>query len=226
MAVLLHLARHRLAIAVVVLSGVLVIAGCGSSSKPKSASKGTTTSGTASTSATTSSSASNSATTSSASTNATTSSRARKRSPAAYADSQLAAAKCIRSHGFPNFPDPTFGAGGAQVNLSTNINMSSPGFQLAQKECAKLGVALAGYAPVSTATAVEMAEALAISRCMRAHGVPNWPDPTKTLPSNLNGDGVQGAVPGPPGGPIFVIPKSIDIEAPVVRQAAIACHNT
>jgi hypothetical protein len=61
--------------------------------------------------------------------------------------------------------------------------------------------------------------------CIRSHGFPNFPDPTKTPPSNLNGSGVQSAVPGPPGGPIFVIPKSIDIEAPAVKQAATACHD-
>ena len=103
--------------------------------------------------------------------------------------------------------------------------LTSPGFELAERQCAKLGLDLAGYAPTSTATAAEMAQALAVAKCMRAHGVPNWPDPTKTMPSNPNGDGVTDAVPGPPGGPIFVIPKSIDIESPAVKQAATACHE-
>jgi hypothetical protein len=52
----------------------------------------------------------------------------------------LKRATCIRSHGFPNCPDPTFGAGGAQVNLSTSTNMTSSGFMLAVSECAKLGL--------------------------------------------------------------------------------------
>ncbi|MGO9975155.1 MAG: hypothetical protein ACLP01_20615 [Solirubrobacteraceae bacterium] len=103
--------------------------------------------------------------------------------------------------------------------------MTSPGFMLAQKECAKLGLELAGYAPTSTATAAEIAQALAIAKCMRAHGVPNWPDPTTTIPSNLNGYGVQSAVPGTPGGPMFVIPKSIDLESPAVKQAIVACQD-
>ena len=55
-------------------------------------------------------------------------------------------AACIRSHGFPNLPDPTFSAGGAQVNLSTSINTTSPGFMLAERECAKLGLPGAGQA--------------------------------------------------------------------------------
>jgi hypothetical protein len=68
--------------------------------------------------------------------------------------------------------------------------LTSPGFELAQRECAKLGLELAGYTPASTATAAEMAQALAVARCMRAHGVADWPDPTTTMPSNLNGYGV------------------------------------
>jgi hypothetical protein len=103
--------------------------------------------------------------------------------------------------------------------------LTSPGFILAQQECAKLGLELAGYAPTSTATAAQMAHALVIARCMRARGVPNWPDPRRTVPSNLNGYGVQSAVPGPPGGPIFPIPKSIDIDAPAVTHAAAICHE-
>jgi outer membrane murein-binding lipoprotein Lpp len=211
------MARHRVPIAAAVVCGVLVTAGCGSASKPSSVSTSATTSRSVSRSATTSSSAGASV---------AGSRRAGKRSPPAYARSQLDAAACIRSHGVPNFPDPTFGAGGIQVNLTTPAGMlTSPGFFLAEKECAKLGLVLAGYAPVSTATAAEMSQALTIARCMRAHGVPNWPDPRKTLPSNLNGYGVQSAVPGPPGGPVFVIPNSIDVESPAVKQAATLCHD-
>jgi hypothetical protein len=152
-------------------------------------------------------------------------SSASKGGPPSFAKSQLAAAACIRSHGVPDFPDPTFGAGGAEVNLSTPPGMlTSAAFMLAQQECAKLGLELAGYAPTSTATAAEMAQALAVAKCMRAHGVPNWPDPTTTMPSNRNAYSVTGAVPGPPGGPIFAIPKSINLESPAVKQAETACH--
>ncbi len=70
-----------------------------------------------------------------------------------------------------------------------------------------------------------MSEALATAKCMRAHGVPNWPDPTTTLPSNTNGYGVQSAVPGPPGGPMLVIPNSIDLEAPAVKRAITDCRD-
>jgi hypothetical protein len=211
-----HPLRHRLTIAVVGVSGLLAIAGCGSSSKPAGAGSSAATP-----------SAGHSVTRPMSATTSAITSKSAKSSPSSYAKSQLKAAACIRSHGVPNFPDPTFGAGGAQVNLSTPAGMlTSPGFLLAQKDCAKLGLELAGYAPVSTATGAEMAQALAIARCMRVHGVPSWPDPSRTIPNNLSGAGVQSAVPGPPGGPVFVIPKSIDIESPAVKQAAGDCHDS
>jgi hypothetical protein len=93
-----HLARDRLAIAVVVVSGVLVIGGCGSSKPTSTVPKGP-----------------------------------HKSSPSSFMQENLKWAACVRSPGFPSLPDPTFGAGGAQVNLSTSINLTSPGFMLAER---------------------------------------------------------------------------------------------
>jgi hypothetical protein len=47
---------------------------------------------------------------------------------------------CMRSHGLPNFPDPTFSGGGAQlrVDRKSGLNPNSPQFQAAQKACQKL----------------------------------------------------------------------------------------
>lgn len=45
-------------------------------------------------------------------------------------------AACIRSHGVPNYPDPTFPAGGGiELFLGSGINPSSPAFQRAAKAC-------------------------------------------------------------------------------------------
>ena len=55
----------------------------------------------------------------------------------------LAMSRCMRSHGVPNFPDPTFqtGPGGgvaAGIRISgAGINPNSPAFQAAQKACAQ-----------------------------------------------------------------------------------------
>ena len=45
--------------------------------------------------------------------------------------------KCMRAHGISGFPDPTFGGGGAQLQLSksSGIDPNSPAFQAAQKAC-------------------------------------------------------------------------------------------
>lgn len=44
---------------------------------------------------------------------------------------------CMRSHGFPQFPDPTFSNGGIQIRLDKNAGMdpNSPRFQQAQQAC-------------------------------------------------------------------------------------------
>ncbi len=90
-------------------------------------------------------------------------------------------ATCMRSHGVSNFPDAaSFGspdgikaAKGQMVQASAS-EASSPTFQAAQRACAEY------YGPPTTSTQVSAAELrklLAVSRCMRAHGVPTLPRP-------------------------------------------------
>jgi hypothetical protein len=51
----------------------------------------------------------------------------------------LAFSACMRSHGVPDFPDPTFTGGGAQLRLRSSpggdLNPNSPRFQAAQTAC-------------------------------------------------------------------------------------------
>jgi hypothetical protein len=49
----------------------------------------------------------------------------------------LKAAACIRSHGIPNFPDPTFSGGGVHVTLK-GINPHSPQVRAAEEACQSL----------------------------------------------------------------------------------------
>jgi len=44
---------------------------------------------------------------------------------------------CMRQNGVPNFPDPVFSNGGAQLKI-TNIDPNSPQFLAAQKACQSL----------------------------------------------------------------------------------------
>jgi hypothetical protein len=47
---------------------------------------------------------------------------------------------CMRSHGLPNFPDPKFSGGGAQLSMdkSNGLNPNSPVFKAAEKACQKV----------------------------------------------------------------------------------------
>jgi hypothetical protein len=78
-------------------------------------------------------------------------------------------AKCMRSHGVRNFPE---GNGPIKIGPSSGIDPNSPTFRTAQKDCRSL-------LPKPSPAQVRQAEqnALKFSKCMRAHGVPNFPDP-------------------------------------------------
>ena len=57
----------------------------------------------------------------------------------------LANAACMRRHGVPNFPDPTFGPrGGVKGASSDGINVNAPAFLRASRECENVGVPLPG----------------------------------------------------------------------------------
>jgi hypothetical protein len=60
--------------------------------------------------------------------------------PEAHRKAAIANAQCIRTHGVPNFPDPTFPAGGGIAeSIGPGVNPQSPAFQNAQKACAGVG---------------------------------------------------------------------------------------
>ena len=50
----------------------------------------------------------------------------------------LRAAACMRSHGFPGFPDPAFSAGRVTVNIPASIDTTSRQFSQAAQTCTKL----------------------------------------------------------------------------------------
>ncbi len=56
----------------------------------------------------------------------------------------FAKARCLRRHGVPGFPDPSFGPGGHGVDipLGPGFNPDSPAMQRAAKACAGVGVSL------------------------------------------------------------------------------------
>jgi len=57
--------------------------------------------------------------------------------PADRAD-YLKAATCMRAHGFPAFPDPTFQNNNVQTNIPSSVDQNSPRFRSAAETCTKL----------------------------------------------------------------------------------------
>jgi hypothetical protein len=122
----------------------------------------------------------------------------------------------MRSHGVPNFPDPPGGGGGIQIPAGSGINPKSPAFQSAQNQCMKLlpgGGPLHG--PASEARKLQM---LSLARCMRAHGVPSFPDPTSSPPAPGNGLGI--AFGG--DGSFIAVPQTL-MQSPAFNGAAAKC---
>jgi hypothetical protein len=144
---------------VVLTSATLLIAGCGGSSSPGVAHLSSSTSG-------------GSAADGGGKSSTPESSASRQQTMVAYS-------QCMRSHGVPEFPEPTEGHllihSSNHNGHATGINPGSAQFQAAQKVCGKL--LPNGGAPSPAEQARMQERALKFSQCMRTHGVPNFPDP-------------------------------------------------
>jgi hypothetical protein len=83
----------------------------------------------------------------------------------------LAFSGCMRSHRVQRFPDPDPGGAIPKVGPQ-QLGVSSTQFQAAETTCASL------LQPSSTQARQTLNGMLDFARCMRAHGVHSWPDPT------------------------------------------------
>jgi hypothetical protein len=94
----------------------------------------------------------------------------------------LAFARCMRSHGVPKYPDPTGHSllpnGLPKVSLQ-QLGVSSSQFHTAENDCRRL-LPNGGRAANQSEQQLVLNGMLKFSECMRAHGLPNWPDPTDT----------------------------------------------
>jgi len=97
----------------------------------------------------------------------------------------LAYSKCMRAHGVLNFPDPVQGANGL-VSLG-GLELTSPQVPVARRTCRSL--APAGQAGSQTMSGAQQAAFLSWASCIRASGVPDFPDPS------FSGDGPQFNIP-------------------------------
>jgi hypothetical protein len=127
-------------------------------------------------------------------------------------------ADCMRSHGVPNFPDPSGGGGGIQIQIGSGINPHSPAFQAAQQACRKL---MPGGGPRTGHPSEQVKnQMLQTSVCMRQHGISGFPDPTVSPPPGIAGfSQVIGR-----GGVFLAIPSTIDTRSPAFKQAAATCR--
>ena len=115
----------------------------------------------------------------------------------------------FRSHGVPNFPDPTVSG-----TINNPPDPKSPAFRAAQPACGPLPAGFPGtYGPVSEARKLAM---LKLAQCMRAHGIPDFPDPVTAPPHGAAATIYQ-------GGLFFGMPATIDHHSPAFRHATIAC---
>ena len=103
--------------------------------------------------------------------------------------SALAFSKCMRANGVPNFPDLSnngirIEASGQTISVN-GVSVNAPAYAAARRKCEK-------YMPHASGTttpaesAQEHKDALQFARCMRSHGVPNFPDPKVISSSDGN----------------------------------------
>lgn len=79
---------------------------------------------------------------------------------------------CARTHGMPNLPDPQINAQGKAI-FPSGLNVPNE----TRRACQAMFDRLAGNSPNHEPTPAELAALLQFARCMRSHGVNDWPDP-------------------------------------------------
>jgi hypothetical protein len=118
----------------------------------------------------------------------------------------VAFARCMRTHGVPGFPEPV--EGHIVVHKGSGLGPGSPQFEAAVSSCRKL---VPGAGPKGAETPAERQHRatglLSFAQCMRAHGVPNFPDPTSSGELRLS----------------TVTAAGVDVHAPSVQAAAQTC---
>jgi hypothetical protein len=105
---------------------------------------------------------------------------------------------CMRSHGVPNFPDADTDG---RIHAA-GIDKSSRAFQAADRSCRALEPG--GQLSEEARTQLQQ-QLLTFAKCMRAHGVHTFPDPTITADGHF-GMGTQRI---DPNSPIFTAAASV-----------------
>jgi|SRR5579875_501483 len=128
------------------------------------------------------------------------------------AESAYRYSACMRTHGVTNFQDPHVSTNGDSVTVGIRVNPSITGasaFKSAQKACAHI-LPGAASGPTPAQQRARTAAILAFARCMRGHGFPKFPGPTR-----------QGQIT-----PAMLSSAGVDLQQPAIRPAAYACVAT
>jgi hypothetical protein len=107
----------------------------------------------------------------------------------AQANAALAFARCMRSHGVPNFPDPDAQGKFPSFNTGVSKQTSSAADEACRHVLPSGGTATPQQRQQKLEFGVKVAE------CLRAHGYPDFPDPThlgqQTLPPGIDTNSPQ-----------------------------------
>jgi hypothetical protein len=111
-----------------------------------------------------------------------------------------AVVQCLRAHGVPDFPDPVYDTSDGRWHYG-DYRQDIP--QSAQQACRHLDPS--AVRPSPPVPQAQFQELLKLARCVRQHGMANWPDPTP-----------QGQ---------FQLTPQLSPKLPAVRNAVDACRK-
>lgn len=116
----------------------------------------------------------------------------------------VAFSQCMRANGVPSFPDPQTYQGG-NVKLTIHALGQGPKVKAALQACTNL--LPTGNESQQAPSRQQVAAELSFARCMRSHGLANFPDP--------NGQGQLSVD--------MVIAQGIDVHSPAVLRIVNTC---
>jgi hypothetical protein len=83
-------------------------------------------------------------------------------------------ARCVRAHGLPGFPDPVVQSNGHPVFPDSAPRIP----QAIQQACRAVAARIPpDYTATTAVSSSDFQKLLHLARCIRAHGIPDWPDP-------------------------------------------------
>jgi hypothetical protein len=93
-----------------------------------------------------------------------------------------AAAQCIRDHGIQNYQDPVVGPGEVVYTDQRNLEKAGDAVVQAALAACRSVIAQANFDPTERPhpPAQMVRDGVREAQCLRAHGLPNWPDPKPT----------------------------------------------